>query len=175
MNKLFTLTIFVLFLFFGASLQKTFAQSSGGTFAVTQSVQAGGGGKASGGNYRVEGTAAQPAVDEPMNTPPYALRSGFWNPLFAATAASATIGGRVLNPDGLPLKNAVVNLSGGNMFNSRIARTNGFGYFTFDEVEVNHFYVLTVSSKRYGFANMTYSLTLTDNFTDIVFQASWQN
>ncbi len=54
------------------------AQSSGGSFAVTQSVIAGGGGKSSAGNFSVEGTAGQAQTATSLGGT-FSLSSGFWH------------------------------------------------------------------------------------------------
>jgi hypothetical protein len=59
----------------GASV---FAQS-GGPFAITSSVIAGGGGKSTGGVFAVTGTLGQPATGGPLSGGAYTLGSGFWN------------------------------------------------------------------------------------------------
>ena len=55
------------------------AQISGGTFKITSSVLAGGGGMSSGsGSKVIEGTAGQPAAGGPQNTSSISHASGFW-------------------------------------------------------------------------------------------------
>lgn len=153
-----------------------FAQSSGGTFSVTSSVVGGGGGASSGGIFGVNGTAAQPGADDNMSGSTFSIRSGYWQPNdFAPTAAGVSVSGRVTTPGGMGLRNAVVTLAGANLTQPLIARTGPFGYFTFTDVEVGHSYILSVSSKRYGFGQSSQFFTLLDNVTDIVFQATWEN
>src|SRR5436190_1967583 len=99
------------------------AQTSGGTFNITHSVTASGGETMTGtGGFKMDGTVAQPGVGDDMSNPPFVLKSGFWNPLFAPTAASASIGGQVVNMKGAPIKNVVITMTGGNMFAPRTAR-----------------------------------------------------
>lgn len=67
------------------------------------------------------------------------------------TAASTSIGGRVLTGEGgRPLANAIVILTGPNGVVGSYA-TNQFGYYQFDDVEVGHMYVISVQSKRFSF------------------------
>lgn len=168
MRKLILLTL-VLFSAATANAQ------SGGAYGITTSVVASGGGAMQGSGLKVDGTVAQPGAGDETANAPYVLRSGFWNPLLAPTAATAAIGGRVVTADNMGVKNVNIILTGGNLTMPRLARTSSFGYFTFESVEVGHFYILTVSSKRYGFAQETQSLTLTDDFTGVIFQANWEN
>lgn len=70
--------------------------------------------------------------------------------VLAPTAASVSVSGRVLTAEGMPLKNATVVITNTNG-DSRTALTSSFGYYRFDDVEVGHSYVVSVSSKRYQF------------------------
>jgi hypothetical protein len=85
---------------------------------------------------------------------------------FGPTAASVSIRGRVLTAmnGGIGLSRALVLLTDG-AGNVRIARTNPFGYFRFDEVEAGYTYVLTVSSKRYQYDPRV--LFVTQELTDL--------
>lgn len=170
MRKLILLTLII----FSSGAAEISAQS-GGTYSMTTSVVAAGGGAMQGSGIKVDGTVAQPAAGDEMANAPYSLRGGFWNPLLTPTAANANIGGRVITARNTGIKNVDITLTGGNMTAPRTARTNAFGYFTFEDVEAGHFYILTISSKSYGFAPESQSFTLNDNLTDIVFQAAWEN
>lgn len=153
--------------------------SSGGGYTLNQAVVANGGGTSSNAptnSYSVEGTAGQPAAGIFAVSGSYKVRSGFWSPdLLAPTAAGATLAGRVLDSSGRGLPNATLTLSGGNLLVPRMARTGSFGYFRFEDVEVGQVYILSVSSKRYGFGQNPQVFSLMDNVTDIIFQADWTN
>lgn len=69
------------------------------------------------------------------------------------TSATVPVGGRVTDENGTGVSNAEVSLVGGGT--SRIARTNGFGYYRFDDVGVGETYVIGVTSKRHTFASRT--------------------
>lgn len=66
------------------------------------------------------------------------------------TAASVSIGGRVLTSAGIGVGGATVRLVD-QTGQSRIVRTSSFGYYRFDEVEGGETIVLSVTSKRYAF------------------------
>jgi hypothetical protein len=152
-------------------------QSSGGNYAVTQTVVASGGGQNSAsGFYALDGTIGQPLAGNALNGSPFAVTSGFWNfsPL-APTAASVSLSGRILAPNGSGLKNAVVTLSGGLLTQPLVSRSGSFGYFSFEGVAVGQTYILTVHSKRYGFTQQSLVVTLMDEISGIVFQANWEN
>lgn len=65
-------------------------------------------------------------------------------------AAGVNVGGRVLTADGRAIRGAIVSLTDGQG-NTRNVRTNAFGYYNFDDVEVGATYTLTAASKRYTF------------------------
>jgi hypothetical protein len=152
--------------------------ASGGAYTLNQSVITNGGGTSSDAlnNYKVEGTSGQPTAGTSATGGSYTVRNGFWTPNpFAPTAASATVEGRVLNLYGRGLQNAVVTLSGGTLLSPRMARTGSFGYFRFEDVEVGQVYILSVQSKRYGFGQNPQIISVLEDVTNIVFQASWIN
>jgi hypothetical protein len=88
-----------------------------------------------------------------------------------STAAAVTVGGRVTTVEGLGIAKVRVTLidSDGAV---RSAITNPFGYYAFDEVQAGETYVLSVSSKRYRFANSPRLISLFDSLTDEHFIAS---
>ncbi len=49
--------------------------------------------------------------------------------------------------------------------------TNGFGYFIFPAVEAGQTYVLSVTSKRYTFAEPVQVVTVNENVAGLDFQA----
>jgi hypothetical protein len=153
--------------------------SSGGSYTLNQAIIASGGGASSnapGNNYRVEGTAGQPAAGTFALGGSYTVRSGFWAPNpFAPTAAGASIDGRVLGLFGEGLPNTTLILSGGTLLVPRTARTSPFGYFRFEDVEVGQVYILSIRNKKYGFGQNTQIISLLEDVTDIIFQANWMN
>ena len=152
--------------------------SSGGQFSLQQTVIAGGGGESRDAVnvYKIEGTAGQDAAGTSSGSPFLAALGGFWAPTaLAPTAANATISGRVTGLRGEPLRLAEVVVSGGTLTAPRVARTNQFGTFHLENLEVGQTYVISVAHRRYGFAQSSYVLTLMDSVADLVFQASWEN
>ena len=67
------------------------------------------------------------------------------------TASSVFVGGRVLTNANRGLANAVVYLTD-MQGNTRIARTNPFGYYRFDDIATGQTVLISVTSKRYQFA-----------------------
>lgn len=149
--------------------------ATGGSYSLDQAVIATGGGNSAAGNYAIEGTAGQSAAGTNGTGGAYALRGGFWNPLAGPTAANVTISGRVLRDDGLGIRNIRVTINGNSLTSPRTALTSSMGYFTFEDIEVGQSYVITVSSKRYGFAQPSRIISVTESIADLLFSASWQN
>lgn len=79
---------------------------------------------------------------------------GFPSQLQVSAAPFASISGRVLTPDGLGLRNAVVSLTD-SLGVRRNATTTSFGNFTFYDIRTGETYTVTVNSKRYRFTTRT--------------------
>ena len=74
------------------------------------------------------------------------------------TAAMVGISGRVITAQGNGIRNAFVMLtdSSGNM---RAVKSSSFGYYSFNDIEVGHTYIISVASKRFQFATQIISLS----------------
>lgn len=81
------------------------------------------------------------------------------------TAASVSVGGRVLAPNGQGLRNAEVLLVENGR--TRVARTSTFGYFEFSDIQAGQAVVISVRSKRYEYQPQIVSLQ--DSALDLVF------
>lgn len=153
--------------------------ASGGNYMLDQTVIANGGDTSNdsvNNNYKVEGTSGQSVAGIQSMGGNYVFRGGFWSPTaLAPTAAGANISGRVVSIKGSGLSNIYVTLVGGFLTAPRIVRTNNFGYFSFEDVEVGQTYVLTVNSKKYGFAQNSQVISLSDNVSNLIFEATWEN
>lgn len=86
------------------------------------------------------------------------------------TAANSSISGRVIAGKNA-LSNVNVTLSGGNLTQPLMMKTNSFGNYKFDNLPTGETYVLTVSSKRYTFTPSTKTVNLNDEVTDADFAA----
>jgi len=86
----------------------------------------------------------------------------------APTAANVSFSGRVLNGQGKAVAKAQLTMtnSQGEKF---YARSNGFGYFKFTEVEAGETYIITVKSKQYRFAAQV--VNAGQDVTDLIFIA----
>lgn len=151
------------------------AQSSGGAFQLISSTMSNGGGTSQSGIFNLGGTVGQPTISQVMNTSPFTLRGGFWQPDFSPTATTVVVSGRVLAPNGAGLRSATVILTGGSLSRPFVTQTGSFGYFTFDGLEAGQAYVVTVLSKRYGFAEATQVVVPFGDVSDLSFHANWEN
>ena len=91
----------------------------------------------------------------------------FENTQGTATAAPVSLGGRVTDSLGNPIAGAGMSLTDTATGATRNTRTNLDGYYTFSDVSTTAFYSLTITAKRYRFADGgTQYFTLTeDNFS----------
>lgn len=87
------------------------------------------------------------------------------------TAAPAIMSGRVTTSDGTGIRGAIVSVQGGDGV-VRHAATGTFGYFRFPGLESGATYVVTVSAKRYRFAEPSRVVHLTENVAGVDFTAS---
>lgn len=148
------------------------AGQSGGNYTITQSVIAGGGGQNStGGTFSLDGTIGQAVAGGGVQQYPYRLQSGFWTAsLLNPTAASVTVGGRVLNSAGRGIRNVLIVMtdSTGAM---RTALSTSFGYYSFADVPAGETYILSARAKRFAFAQPTQVVSVSEETTEINFIA----
>jgi len=170
------LTAFAFLIFNFAFASDAFAQiASGGTYRLEKSVTVTGGASgaaaSAGGEFSVEGTIGQFGVGTASQVAPYTFYPGFWTPApLAPTAASVSLGGRVVTAKGRGINNARIALTsaGGEM---RYAVSSAFGYYRFTDVPAGEIYILTVYSKRFTFTSPTQIVTLADARDDVDFIA----
>jgi len=91
----------------------------------------------------------------------------FAQPL-APTAATVSVGGRVMTPDGVGVSQARILMTD-SAGNTRQVTTNSFGYYRFDRVQSGATYVFTVSHKRFGTASMTQIQNIQEERDDLDF------
>lgn len=96
---------------------------------------------------------------------PFALAS-----VDAPSAAHVSVGGRVTTAGGYGIANAQITISSADG-SRRLARTNPFGYYRFDDVSAGENYVLSVAAKRYTFNQPTMIVSVTEELTDVNFIA----
>ncbi len=89
---------------------------------------------------------------------------------FAPTAASVSVGGRVLSGEGKSISRVIITLTS-NDGTSRQTTTNSFGYYIFSEVETGETYIISVRHKKYNFSPSSQIISLTDFVENIDFTA----
>lgn len=138
------------FLRFGLTTQRNLAFSYS---SVTPGLALGG------GSFLQSFTAAATGTFASNPPPIYAI----------PTAASVSVSGRVLTPNGRGLQNAQVTLTdaNGTVHN---AVTSSFGYYRFNEIESGQSVIISINSKRYRFNTQVVSVQ--DNISDMDFYGS---
>ena len=137
------------FVSFGATTDRNLALSFS---SATPSINLGP------GSYLVSNTAAASGTFA-SNPPPIPA---------IPTAGRVSLGGRVLNADGLGIRNALVTMTDQDGV-VRKARTNSFGFFEFADVVSGQSVIVGVNSKQYRFQARL--VTLVDSVTDFNFMA----
>lgn len=96
----------------------------------------------------------------------------FHNTQLTPSAAPASVSGRTVDSLGNGIGGVRVVLMDAQTGQTFVAITNPFGYYTIEGPEVNNFYVMTVSHKRYVFADGTRSFTLNEDLFGVDFIAN---
>lgn len=91
------------------------------------------------------------------------------NPCIAPTAATVSVGGRVLDTNGRGVSRALVNMTDATGA-VRTGISNPFGYYKFDNVTAGDSYIFEVRHKTYTFAPQV--LSVNDELADFNFTAS---
>jgi hypothetical protein len=92
-------------------------------------------------------------------------------PIRTSTAAMVTVGGRITAPSGKGISGVKVTMTGTNGGEPRTAISGDSGYYSFPDVEVGEAYLITVTAKRYTFAQSTQLQMVLDERSDINFIA----
>ncbi|MGI8788129.1 MAG: carboxypeptidase regulatory-like domain-containing protein [Pyrinomonadaceae bacterium] len=108
------------------------------------------------------------------NSAPTATNQGiafmFINQPLAPTAAAAKVSGRVISVRGRGVANATVILTDAQG-ETRQARTNPFGFYSFGDVPSGETYIFSVSAKRYRFAPQV--VFINEDTENLNFPALW--
>jgi hypothetical protein len=100
------------------------------------------------------------------------VKCTFNNTQLQPTAAPASISGRAVDSFGTGIGGARITVTDAQTGTAFVAITNPFGYYTIEGTEVENFYIMTISHKRYTFADDTRAFTLLDNLTGVDFVAN---
>lgn len=137
---------------------------TGGTFDLSRSVIASGGGIAAGQSVLVNGTMGQPVAGQVSSNSQYSLTSGFW------VDATGSITGRVTSSQSRGIRNARMTLTN-EAGEVRTAISGPLGMYKFLEVPLGQTYTLRVQARRFTFADPERKITLDGNLSDINFTA----
>ncbi|MBK9155776.1 MAG: carboxypeptidase regulatory-like domain-containing protein [Chloracidobacterium sp.] len=87
------------------------------------------------------------------------------------TAGDGMINGRVIDQFGNGIGKAQLILINGATGEAMISRTNPFGYYSFQGLDINEIYVLNVSHHKFAFGEKQRIVSLWENLTDVHFTA----
>jgi antitoxin (DNA-binding transcriptional repressor) of toxin-antitoxin stability system len=87
------------------------------------------------------------------------------------TAASVSVSGRIITPQGRGVTNVVVTMTDSEG-NTRSTVSTTSGYYRFDEVEAGSTYVITATGKRYTFSQPAQVVNISDATEEINFIAN---
>ena len=84
-------------------------------------------------------------------------------------AADLSLSGRVMTAGGVPVRNVIVTISGGNLPSPISTQTGTFGYFSFAGLQTGQTYTVRVDAKRHTFAQPSRMVTMQGNVSDFDF------
>ncbi len=90
------------------------------------------------------------------------------------TAANVSAAGKTTDAFGQPIARTRVTIQNATNGETQTVYTNTFGNYRFDNLPAGDFYIITVSNKRYVFAQDTQSFTLNDAVENVDFIAASQ-
>lgn len=88
------------------------------------------------------------------------------------TAAAVSVSGRVRTAGGLPIRNALLTVIGGDLSGPVTVATGSFGLFSFNNLRAGQTYVVTVKAGRHSFAEPVRTVVPMDNVDDMDFVAN---
>ncbi len=88
----------------------------------------------------------------------------------APTSAIVSVGGRAMTADGRAIKDAQIALTAMDG-TTRLARTNAFGFYRFDDVAAGQDYVIGIASKRFTFEPAAILISVKEGLTGLDFTA----
>jgi hypothetical protein len=94
-----------------------------------------------------------------------------FEPFLRPSAAAASIRGRVLTSAGRPISGAVVTIVNLNTGETTNLITGTFGTYAMKGLEVNNFYTVSVSARRYMFSDPSRTFELAEDLADFDFVA----
>ena len=122
------------------------------------------------GTYHIVVDGYSTGGTPPGPSGPYTLNVTGTGTVCPVVAAGVNIGGRIANANGIGISGARVSLTypSGEV---AVIKTNAFGYYKFEDLEVGSTYTVQVADKRHQFQNPTQIITLQDAVEDLDFTA----
>lgn len=93
-------------------------------------------------------------------------------PRLIPTAAAVSVAGSVRTAGGMPVRNALLTIFGGDLLEPVTISTGSFGGYSFDGLRAGQTYVVTVRAGRYSFAEPVRTVVPVDNVDDLDFIAN---
>lgn len=143
-------------------LHYTDAELNGNTEATLQLF------RRSGANWTAQGATARDTTNNWVETSGVTQFSPWAIANLAPTAANVSIQGRALTADGRAIYRARIIMTDASG-NSRIALTNPFGYFRFEDVPAGAAYTFSPQHKQYTFAPRV--VTITEDIAEMILTA----
>lgn len=167
MKHLFCTTVFWI-----SCLPLVALAQTGGTYDLSHSVIASGGdSQSTGGSFKIDGTIGQPVAGMLSGGANYTIAGGFWvYETLVPTAAQVSVSGRVTASDGtgIPRARLTLTAAAGSI---KTALSSSFGYYRFENVEAGQTYILSITSKRFVFAQPIRVINIDDELRDVDFVA----
>lgn len=95
---------------------------------------------------------------------------GYFSLAASPSAATVDVGGRVTTQSGRGVRNVVITLTDSNG-DSRMTRTNSFGYYRFENIAAGETVIITANAKRFSFSQPSIVRTVTEQISDADFIA----
>lgn len=88
----------------------------------------------------------------------------------ASTAATVSVGGRILTAEGRGIRNVRVSMTDKNG-NTQTAISSSLGYYRFEDVPVGETYIFSVTARQYNFVQSTQVVAIQENTDNLNFVA----
>jgi hypothetical protein len=93
--------------------------------------------------------------------------------LFSPTAAEVSIGGQVLTPQGLPIKDAIVTFTDSETSETKTFRTNNFGFYRINGIQAGSAQIVNVHHRKYSFSRFPQIISITEDLQDLNLISDW--
>lgn len=123
-------------------------------------------------NFEIFGPGTTPPSDSVLQTQTVTVDPTTVFLQFAPTSANVSIDGMVRDSEGFGIAKAVISITNADTGTTKTVTTNGFGFYRADNLPSGSIYFVSVSHKRYRFAQPFVVFTLNDSVSGLTFEAS---